>query len=410
MKIAGISWGKKEPRQAAEAPGVFTEHVRLLAKESEALDAERFEPLWAALRSALRGELRRRGLWESPPAYLGVYGWEAWEGGALEELLVECYSYIFVLRLRALQAQLEVKPNVDGLVFLDIRHFLHERQKEHDPVGSQVFEVLRSAVRGALAAGELHRAAGDERVRNDTVLSFAAGFPGTGATPPPLEGVAPLVARWNDELLPDLVTLRGQRQEEVVRRLRERLPDLKSAGFAAFRFKDLVDPLKADVRTRWADLLDQSQGEAAPQIGEEGRPERVLLAQPDLRVEDRQLFRWLVDCVLASMRRLDVGEKTRGYLNTLWQFARAQASEGEVRDLPDSRLRRALQAVADEQRPSHRRIAELLCIPRERLPGLYEMLGDLLEQCRAANSGRAAAEAVKGPGAFRDGRAGSNAH
>jgi hypothetical protein len=274
-------------------------------------------------------------------------------------------------------------------------------------------------VREALAAGELHWAAGDERVRNDTVLSFTAGTAGTagiagmtgrGATPPPLEGVAPLVARWNDELLPDLITLRGQRQEEVVRRLRERLPELKRAGFESFRFKDLVDPLKADVRTRWADLLDQSQGEAAPQITEGGERERARLAPPDLRVEDRQLFRWLVDCVLASMRRLDVGEKTRAYLNTLWQFARAQASEGEVRDLPDSRLRRALQAVADEERPSHRRIAELLRIPRERLPGLYEMLGDLLEQCRAANSGRAAVEAVKGPGAFRDGRAGSNAH
>jgi hypothetical protein len=406
LKIAGISWGRKETRSPVEAPGPFTEHVRMLTGE-EPLDAGRLEPLWAALRRSLRAELKRRGLWESPPAYLGIYGGEGWEtpGGsgeeALEELLAECYTFIFVLRLRSLEAQLAVKPNVDGLVFLNIRHFLHERQKEHDPVGSQVFEVLRSAVRGALAAGELHRIAGDERVRNDTVLSFSAG----AATPPPvLEGVGALVARWNDELLPDLVTLRGQRQEEVVRRLRERLPDLRREGFEAFRFKDLVDPLKADVRTRWAAILDQSQGEAAPQIGEEERRERVRLAPPDLRFEERELFRRLIDCVLASLRRLDVSEKTRGYLTTLWQFVRVQASEGERLEPRATGLDRWLRDAADEERPSLRRLADQLHIPRERLPGLYEMLGDLLQRCRALHSGGGAATFLK------DGRAGSNAH
>jgi hypothetical protein len=409
LNIAGIFWGRKEARPPVEAPGPFTEHVRLLSAGKEPLDAESLEPLWAALRRALRAELKRRNLWESSPAYLGVYGWEDWESretpgglgeGALEELLAECYTFIFVQRLRSLTAQLAVKPNVDGLVFLNIQHFLHERQKEHDPVGSQVFEVLRSAVRGALAAGELFRVAGDERVRNDTVLSFSAA----GAAAPALEGVAALVARWNDELLPDLVTLRGQRQEEVVGRLRERLADLRREGFETFRFKDLIDPLKADVRTRWAALLDQSQGEAAPQIGQEERRERVRLAPPDLRFEESQLFRRLIDCVLTSLRRLDVSEKTRGYLTTLWQFVRIQASEGETVEPRASRLDRWLQDEADEERPSLRRLADQLRIPRERLPGLYEMLGDLLQRCRALHSGGGAATFL------RDGRAGSNAH
>jgi hypothetical protein len=274
-----------------------------------------------------------------------------------------------------------VKPNVEGLVFLAIRQFLHERQKEHDPVGSQVFEVLRSAVRAALAAGELHRVGGDERVRNDTVLSFSAGAAGTASLAP--AGIAALVARWNDELLPDLVTHRGQRQEEVVRRLRERLPDLQREGFETIRFKDLIDPLKADVRARWAAILDQAQGEDAPQIGEDARRERVRTAQPDLHVEERQLFRWLVDCVLTSMRRLDVSEKTLGYLITLWQFVRVQASEGRASERADSHLARFLQATADEEQPSLRKVAEILRIPRERLPGLYEMLGNLLQRCRA---------------------------
>jgi hypothetical protein len=396
-----------------EEPGAFTQHVRLLMTGKEPLEAESLEPLWASLKAALRSELKRRGLWESPPAYLGIYGAESWEasggmkGGALEELLAECYTFIFVLRLRSLQAQLQVKPNVDGLVVLNIRHFLHERQKEHDPVGSQVFEVLRSAVRTALAAGELYLLAGNERVRNDTVLSFSAS---AGAAATAREGIATLVARWNDELLPDLVTQRGQQQEEVVRRLRERLPELRREGFEGFRFKDLVDPLKADVRTRWAAILDQSQGEAAPQTGEQERRERVRLVLPDLRVEERQLFRRLVDCVLTSMRRLDISEKTRGYLTTLWQFVRVQAAEGETLTAPASRLNHLIQEAAEEERPSLRRLAEQLRIPRERLPGLYEILGDLLERCRAANSGRAAIAYLKKPARAQDGRTATDAH
>src|SRR5436309_14649242 len=146
LNIAGLSWGEREDAAGAR---VFTDYVRSLEPGGEP-DPQRLATVRETLRGALRGELRRRGLWNAPPDYLGVYGSEGWED-ALEELLAECYAFVFVDRLRALQAQLRVKPNVDGLVFLNVRHFLHERQKEHDPVGSQVFEVLQSAVRCAVA-------------------------------------------------------------------------------------------------------------------------------------------------------------------------------------------------------------------------------------------------------------------
>jgi hypothetical protein len=389
-------WGRRGPIRREDSSYVFTEHVRLLTG-GKPLDAASLEPLWNALRAALRSELRRRGLWESPPAYVGIYGWDTWETpgetkqGALEELLCECYSYIFVQRLRGLQAQLEVKPNVEGLIFLNVRHFLHERQREHDPLGSQVFEVLRSAVRMAIAEGALHVVAGDEGIRNDTVLSFSAEG---GSPSEERERIATLVTSWNDDLLPDLVTLRGQRQEEVVRRLRERLPDLRREGFAVFRFKDLIDPLKADVRKRWAAILEQSQGETAPQGGEEEGRSRVPVVAPDQRVEDRQLFRWLIDCVLTGVKHLDTAEKTREYLVRLWQLVRIQASEGEALVTPGSRLGQLVEEGGEEGRPSLRRVAEQLRIPRERLPGLYKTLGSLLEECRAASTGRVAVNAL----------------
>lgn len=389
----------------AEEAGVFTAHVRALGAK-EPLGSQEFEVFWAALRAALRGEIKKRGLWDSPPAYLGIYGSESWETAgagkahesALEELLVECYSYIFVDRLRSLQAQLAVKPNIEGLVFLNIRHFLHERQKQHDPIGSQVFEVLQSAVRAAIGEAELRVLAGDDKVRNDTVLGFVEGMelPGQG------RGELPsLVARWNDELLPDLVTSRGRRQEEVIQRLRERLPDLEREGIHTFRFKDLVDPLKADVRARWAAILDLAFGESAPEREGEREGSTVRLTGPDVGIEERQLFRKLVECVLTSLAHLDTDEKTRGYLNVLWQFVRAQASEG-VEPGAVSRLDRTLGVeieTGDEERPSLRKLAEQLHIPRERLPALYRTLGDLLEWCRAANSGKTAVTPLKGKSA-----------
>ncbi|HEX6901116.1 MAG TPA: hypothetical protein VF789_15435 [Thermoanaerobaculia bacterium] len=390
-------------KTAAEEAGVFTAHVRALGSGAP-LDSREFEALWTALRAALRSELKRRGLWDSPPSYLGIFGSGSWEPAspenrhesALDEILAECYSYIFVSRLRSLQAQLIIKQNIDGLIFLNIRHFLHERQKQHDPIGFQVFEVLQSAVRLAIDEGELRvLAAGEDKVRNDTVLGFADGMdlPGQGRAE-----LASLVARWNDELLPDLVTLRGRRQEEVVQRLRERLPDLREEGIYTFRFKDLVDPMKADVRARWAAILDLAQGEAVPQAAGEGARNLVRLAGPDTEVEEREVFRKLIECVLISLESLGTDERTRGYLSTLWQFVRVQASEG-IEAEAASRLDRALVAgveAPDEERPSLRKLAEQLHIPRDRLPALYQTLGDLLERCQAAISGKAAVTSLKG--------------
>lgn len=355
-----------------------------MVAEGRRLDEKSFGAIWSGLGAVLRAELKRRGLWESPPAYLGVFGCGSWEPAAFEELLAECYAYVFVDRIRSLEAQLKLKPNIEGLVSLSVRHFVHERQKENDPIGSQVFEVLQSAVRRAVEERGLEVISGDEKIRNDTVLAFRP----SGGSPVPAqdrEKLASLAAVWNDELLPDLVTLRGQKQEEVVQRLRQRLRDLQAEGIEAFRFKDLVDPLKADVRSRWAALLDRSQGEPVPG---ENPGEVVRLVPPDTRVEERQVFRKLVNCVLTGIRRLDASEKTRGYLLTLWQFLRVQASGG-TEGTPNS-FDASLLAEMDDEPPSQRKLAEQLRIPRERLPGLYETLRDLLAKCQSAISEKTA--------------------
>jgi hypothetical protein len=389
---AGPSNGPADERPAEDGR-LFTAYVRRLAEPGGAADRALFDQAWAALRAALRSELRRRSLWEGPPAYLGVYGAESWEGPGepLEELLADCYAFVFVDRRRSLAAQLAVKDNVDGLVFLNIRHFLHERQREHDPLGFRVFEVLRRAVQDAVEAGELRVLAGDPRVRNDTRLGFSEAAPRGPARPAPEAGPAArqalreIAARWTGDLLPDLVTARGREEERVAGRLRALFPGLRDAGIEAFGFKELVDPLKAEVRERWAALLAAA---------DPGAPEAAVPAGFDLLAEGRESFRWLVSCVQAALDRLDAAEATRGYLMTLWQFLRVWAGsseegrgvseEGRGAPVPAAREATPAAEAPGDELPSQRRLAEQLRIPRERLPGLFGTLGRIVERCRSA--------------------------
>jgi hypothetical protein len=380
-------------QRAAPRSRPFTEFVRS-AGEKGAVASERLEEVMPALRLALRSELRRRGLWDKPPSYLGVYGWESWAtgparpvpaggvaagplgAGPLEELLGDCYVFIFVDRLRTLKAQLAIKPNVDGLVFLNIRNFLYERQKAHDPLGYHVFEVVSAAVKKCLAEGALHVLEGDPRVRNETVL----GFDPAAASPPRQIDVRSWAGRVDDELLPELVTARGELQDEVAARLAARLHGLCQEGIESFRFKDLLDPLKDGVRERWAAILagdEQIETEQA-----EGTAARAWLERPGRLYEENERFRALVACVLEALERLQVPEKTRAYLSTLWQYLRfhcADPGDGKGADeagLPGGRRVRP-------GRPSDRTLAELLRIPREQLPQLFATLGRLVEGCRA---------------------------
>ncbi len=416
-----------------------------MAGGAERLEGEVFAALWGELRVALRAELRRRGLWSAPPSYLGVFGWRTWEqngeryergervdrheaaGGAgirrriagrddaLEELAAGCFTFIFVHRLRSLAAQLRVKPDVEGLVLLGIRHFLHELQRQHDPLGYRVFTVTRAAVRLALARGEISLAAGDPRVRNDTVLAFrssagggggAPGGDGTGAGS--ATRVAPelgaelemLVRRWNDRLLPALVTAPGRAQEAVAERLSHCLSDLARHGIQTFRFKDLIDPLKRDVRSRWAAFLRQSEqpGGAPPSRNGSGQGVALAVERPDLDLEDRADLAALAGSVAAAVERLDTDARTRDYLARLWAFLGARAAQDHggdgTADAADAADGANSEAAADgagrgtahTRALSHRKLARLLAIPRQRLPELHQTLGLLVDKCRAGGA------------------------
>jgi hypothetical protein len=364
--------GKEPPHtpqgEASSEDAVFTRFLRAL-EPGQSWESDGFEEVWQALRRLLVSELKRRSLWSLSPAYLGIYGSTSWaDGEAIEELVADGFLFLFAERLRSLQAQLRQKPDVEGLILRGVRNFLYEAQKRHDPVGFRVFTVLRGAVRAAVTAGTLHVVDGSPAVRRDTVLAFEAGSSPTGAARP--ADLAPGVRAWNDDLLPDLITARGWEVRPLMARVGEHLLQLSGAGFAVIRFQDLVDPLRYDVRARWRVLWVRSQ---------EGEPDLSTLAglvAPPAGLEERESFRGLLDCLERGIEALPERARSRQYLRRLQVFLRNYAADtGES-------------PGAEEDLPSHRQLAQLLGIPRERLPGLFGTLRKLAEACRRRASGR----------------------
>lgn len=342
------SSAQRWPRRTS-TPSVFTAFVGGL-QGARTPDADLFHDTWHGLRAALAQEMKRRGLWESPPHYLGVCGWERWDSeappgsaparaqSALGELVADCYAFIFVDRLQSLKRHLQEKPDIDGLILLNIRHFLHERQRVHDPLGFRVFELLQTAVEEAVASGDLHVLAGDRKIRNDTLLGFHSAAEPL-ATPADWERIA---LRWNDELMPGLVTAQTRKLAAVVRRLRELLLELSGLGVEAFRFKDLLDPLKRDARGRWATLLaEEEDGDG----GVSGQGVEEMARR-----------------VAASIERLEADSRTRSQLRTLWHHLWRQHGKEDRETGPTS----------------YRQLGQRLSIPRERLPGLFDLLRQLV--------------------------------
>jgi hypothetical protein len=354
------SSAQRWPRRTS-TPSVFTAFVAGL-RGAATPDADLFHDTWHGLRAVLVQELKRRGLWESPPHYLGFCGWERWDSeappgpgparaqSALGELVADCYAFIFVDRLQSLKRHLEEKPDIDGLVLLNVRHFLHERQKVHDPLGFRVFELVQAAIEEAVASGALHVLAGDRKIRNDTLLGFHPAAEPL-ATPADWERIA---LRWNDELMPALVTAQTRKLAAVVRRLRELLLELPGRGVEAFRLKDLLDPLKRDARGRWAALAPAADALQAS-------------APPESTDVSPQGFEDLARSVSASIERMEADSRTRTQLMTLWHHLWRQHGE-EDREAG--------------RPPSHRQLGQRLNIPRERLPVLFDLLRQLVPRLR----------------------------
>jgi len=366
---------------------VYTDFLLALDEDGEPADPALFPRMWERLRRDLRWQLRRRGLWESSPSHLGVYGWGRWYGpepvaelgpgdrlsrtrDALDDLAAAAYLYVFADRQRSLRGQLKVKKSVGGVVRRALGCFVHDTQKRHDPFGYRVYVVLASAVEKAVNEGGLHRLDDGRKVGNDAVFGFRPDVDPTAAS----TDLGSIVGPWNDRLLPGLITARGEEKRELVALLSELVVGLREEGVEAFRFKELIDPLKIDARARWAALWDDRETgfEEAPEEGDFAEVVRIL--HPDTEVEEQDRFEKLSACVDRGLRRRRARKRTRRHLLELWRFLRAFAAGGAP-------------SGSGESLPSQRRLSELLRIPRDRFPELFAVLREEIERCFPSISG-----------------------
>ncbi len=379
--------------QGEEPERVFTEYVRSFVPGFAGPDPETFAALWQALKRALRSELAGRGLWRARPGQLGIVGGPTWNQSALDELTAECYSFVFVTRLPSLMAHLGIKENIDGLIFLNIRHFLHERQRAHDPVGFRVFQILRKAVREGLARGDLHVLGGDPRIGNSTLLaSGPAGIPRELDS----RSFAAIAQDWTEHLLPDLVTAAGHRQLAVVRQVGHLL---QATGLRAWRFGDLLGPLQQEVRSRWQAVACRMAGEPAFEADADSdrQPRLTLVAKPDTTLEEEDAFEKLVAEVDSRVERRRLPGRARLHLRTLWAFLRAEAAG-------DGEKTGGFPVQARDADSSQRELARNLGIPRNRLPSLFRILGQLVRESQATLTCRTAESQRSRPGRTSGGR------
>ncbi|MCP4661650.1 MAG: hypothetical protein GY856_40125 [bacterium] len=367
----------------------FSDFVRSLDPTGEPTPAA-FDELWTKLRGVLRRELRRRGLWERSPSHLGVTGCPTWTmpetsgvrgapahtRDALDELTVDCYVEVFVRRLDSLRRYLRDDSGIEGVVVHGIRQFLHDLQQHYDPLGFRLFQRLRAALLRAVEARRLYVLEGGTKIHNQTVFGFRPEAEAALARDEPL---AQEVRRWNDELLLDWVTARGEAVESLVGRLETCVLGLAEAGIEVFGLKALIDAVKRDVRTRIAALWagrDPSQAMAP-----EEAPGEVDWEDPLEQTVERDRIRELSECVESGLPRLKVQGRTREQLRKLWRFLEAfalTAADPESARGSDEALAAALER---DTLPSNRELSRLLGIRHDRFPALFARLKGEVERC-----------------------------
>lgn len=120
----------------------FTEHVRNYGPDCDPAGC-----VLPRLEQVLRRQMARRHLLSAPPAYLGYPEHLTWSApGAMEDLRVDCYLYAVARRIEGLRNQLVVRADVDGLIVVNVRNFLFERQRQNDRRGYATFGNVEAAV------------------------------------------------------------------------------------------------------------------------------------------------------------------------------------------------------------------------------------------------------------------------
>ncbi len=324
-------------------PSQMTEYIITLQ-----IDKWPPEALLEAIAKVLRFNMRKRGLWTAPPAWLNYPEWQSWkEPNAFDDLVFDCYEFAVVKRIEGLRNALNRFDNIDGLIFRNIKNFLTEQQSRYDPIGYSVAGNVKKAIQQAIELGELTAQDLDEtkKIQNSTLLTFSSTQSTTENSL--LEGLRCNKA-WAE------LRLKLVRRSEIAQDdLCEIVCQLADNGIKSFLFKDLVNIIKAEVRTFNTVLDDETR--ALEDLGGD-IPQLVKIIAPDTTYEDWKSWTYFVEQVEKDItqlkpkkRRVRI-EKIFRELVRLSKTAESQLSLAELArllDIPSSTLCEDMKILRD---------------------------------------------------------------
>lgn len=343
----------------ATADSAFTRHVRYFGTANDDAQAA-----VEALRLLLKRRLKRRGLQLQPPSYLGYSGPDWRDEGTFEELLFDCYSYVFVQRIIGLRNQARVRPQIDGLIILNVDHFLTERQQRHDPIGYAMFGNVRAALEQGEKEGKwsCDPSSVDQKVANTTVVWRTGKREPTCWTRDQLLARLESDASW-PEAVPSLVQC-SERGQAWVNAFLDRLWQSDSTPV---RVEDLVATLAGLAREVWR-IRHALPPSATALEGDEGFGQVVRVLTDDKSTDERDLWKWLKKRIKAAIKESSLDPRRRRRLRVEFCWLS--------------------QAVKRHEIPSQAQLCQELDIARSTVSDDFRILREIIESVRREEKNR----------------------
>ncbi|MFO0870288.1 MAG: hypothetical protein U0935_15270 [Pirellulales bacterium] len=343
----------------ATADSAFTRHVRYFGTADDDAQAA-----VEALRLLLKRRLKRRGLQLQPPSYLGYSGPDWRDEGTFEELLFDCYSYVFVQRIIGLRNQARVRWQIDGLITLNVDHFLTERQQRHDPIGYAMFGNVRAALKQGEKEGQwsCDPSSVDQEVANTTVVWRTGKREPTCWTRDQLLARLESEASW-PEAVPSLVKCSKQGQAWV----KAFLVRLWQSDSAPVRVGELVATLAGLAREVWR-IRHALPPSATAFEGDEEFGQVVRVLTDDESTDERDRWEWLTGRIEKALEESPLQARRRTKL--LEEFAWLS------------------QVVERHDIPSQAQLCQELGIARTTASDDFRILREIIERIRRDDNNR----------------------
>jgi hypothetical protein len=250
--------------------------------------------LFQALAKALCEEMVKQGLWLQSPQILG-YDWDYWyenrygngkgscmgrrginikfkgrnskligsiPSSAFIDLLFDCYVVVIFKQLEYLQGQIELGNTIDGSVLQNLKLFVMDLRRTKDSVGYNVAINAKLGFQHAIDRKIINSDDQDE-IDNNTQFTFSE-CPTTPSDENSISEVLSQTEAWTNTFKLKMSKQMRRRREsekefkdsfqrEIGDPFCEMLKQLNNSGINCFRFKNMVDAMKEDVRRVVAD-------------------------------------------------------------------------------------------------------------------------------------------------------------